>query len=51
MADGYIDFALAISNPLKMDRLLEKYDCGDHLHPSFEGGKALAQCVPNDFLS
>ena len=50
IADGYIDFSSAISDPLTGDKLLKKYDSGDHLHPSLEGGKALALSVPYEYL-
>ena len=33
-------------NPQHPDRLLPGYDCGDHLHPSPAGYKAMAEAIP-----
>lgn len=49
-ADGYIDFAGAVCNPHSKNALLDLYDSGDHLHPSFDGGHALADSVPEEYL-
>lgn len=49
-ADGYIDFAEAVCNPHSKNALLDIYDSGDHLHPSFDGGHALADSVPEEYL-
>lgn len=49
-ADGYIDFAGALCNPEKPMSLLDVYNSKDNLHPSLEGGKALAESVPEDYL-
>lgn len=49
-ADGYIDFAGAVCNPHSKNSMLDLYDSGDHLHPSFDGGHALADSVPEEYL-
>ena len=49
-ADGYIDFAKAVSDPENPVALLDKFDSNDHLHPSLAGGKKLAETVPAEFL-
>lgn len=43
--DGYIDFDKALRDPENPLRLLEKFDCGDKLHPSEEGYKAMAEAI------
>jgi lysophospholipase L1-like esterase len=43
--DGVIDFDQAIRDPKNPLRLLPVYDCGDHLHPSDAGYKAMANAV------
>jgi len=44
--DGVIDFDKAVRDPDHPDRLLPAYDCGDHLHPSDAGYKAMAEAIP-----
>jgi lysophospholipase L1-like esterase len=44
--DAVIDFDLAVRDPQQPDRLLPAYDCGDHLHPSPAGYRAMGESVP-----
>jgi lysophospholipase L1-like esterase len=44
--DGVIDFDAAVLDPQHSDRLLPAFDCGDHLHPSPVGYKAMGEAVP-----
>lgn len=44
--DGVIDFDRAVRDPARPDRLLPAYDCGDHLHPSPAGYRAMGDAVP-----
>jgi lysophospholipase L1-like esterase len=44
--DNVIDFDAVVRDPGHPDRLLPAYDCGDHLHPSPKGYKAMGQAVP-----
>lgn len=49
-ADGFFDFDRSVrdeANPIAMRPLC---DVGDHLHPSFEGGKRIAQEMDIDLL-
>ena len=41
--EGYIDFDLALANADDIDALQAQYDSGDHLHPSSQGAKKMAQ--------
>ncbi|MBF8184602.1 hypothetical protein ITP53_02340 [Nonomuraea sp. K274] len=43
--DGVVDFDAALRDPAAPDRLLPRYDCGDHLHPSTAGHQAMAAAV------
>ncbi|WP_435095294.1 SGNH/GDSL hydrolase family protein [Halarchaeum sp. P4] len=43
--DGVIDFDAAIRDPDRPDRMLPKYDSGDHLHPGDAGYEAMANAV------
>lgn len=49
-ADGYIDFDQAVCNPKNPKAFADGYDSGDHLHPSLEGYKAMANAVPIELL-
>ncbi len=49
-ADGCIDFAGAVEDPADPTRFLPVYDSGDHLHPSAEGYRKMAQAVPLEYL-
>jgi len=44
--DAVIDFDAVVRDPSHPDRLLPTYDCGDHLHPSPAGYKAMGESVP-----
>jgi len=48
--DGFIDFDKALQNPEKPEALEQKYDSGDHLHPSIEGHKRLAAEIPKELF-
>ncbi|WP_233843216.1 SGNH/GDSL hydrolase family protein [Dyella sp. 2HG41-7] len=44
--DAVIDFDATVRDPHQPDRLLPAYDCGDHLHPSPAGYKAMGETIP-----
>jgi lysophospholipase L1-like esterase len=44
--DAVIDMDKTMRDPAKPDRLLPAYDSGDHLHPSMDGYRVMAQSVP-----
>ena len=44
--DAVIDFDAVVRDPQHLDQLLPAYDCGDHLHPSPAGYKAMADAIP-----
>jgi lysophospholipase L1-like esterase len=44
--DAVIDFDAVVRDPSHPDRLLAADDCGDHLHPSPAGYKAMGESVP-----
>ncbi|MGB7727385.1 MAG: SGNH/GDSL hydrolase family protein [Candidatus Acidiferrum sp.] len=44
--DAVIDFDAILRDPQNPERLQLTYDCGDHLHPSPAGYKAMANAVP-----
>jgi lysophospholipase L1-like esterase len=44
--DAVIDFDAIVRDPAHPDRLLPAYDCGDHLHPSPAGYKAMGDSIP-----
>lgn len=44
--DAVIDFDAVVRDPEHQDRLLPSYDCGDHLHPSPAGYKAMGEAIP-----
>jgi lysophospholipase L1-like esterase len=44
--DAVIDFDAVVRDPDHPDRLLPVYDCGDHLHPSPAGYKAMGKAIP-----
>ncbi len=44
--DAVIDFDALLLDPQNPEHLLPTYDCGDHLHPSPAGYKAMANAVP-----
>lgn len=43
--DAVIDFDAAVRDPHQPNRLLPAYDCGDHLHPSPMGYKAMGEAI------
>ena len=43
--DGVIDFDAVVRDPNHPDRLLPAFDCGDHLHPSPAGYKAMGESI------
>ncbi len=43
--DGVIDFDSVVRDSQNPDRLLPEYDCGDHIHPSPAGYKAMGSAV------
>jgi lysophospholipase L1-like esterase len=44
--DAVIDFDAVVRDPQHPDQLLPANDCGDHLHPSPAGYKAMADAIP-----
>jgi lysophospholipase L1-like esterase len=45
-----VDFDAVVRDPARPDHLLPAYDCGDHLHPSPAGYKAMGKAVPLGFF-
>lgn len=44
--DAVIDFDAVVRDPQHPDQLLPAFDCGDHLHPSPAGYRAMAEAIP-----
>lgn len=44
--DAVVDFDAVVHDPQHPDELLPAYDCGDHLHPSPAGYKAMGEAIP-----
>jgi lysophospholipase L1-like esterase len=44
--DAVIDFDKIVRDPKQEDRLRPADDCGDHLHPSPAGYRAMGEAVP-----
>jgi lysophospholipase L1-like esterase len=44
--DAVIDFDAVVRDPEHPDHLLPAFDCGDHLHPSPAGYKAIGESIP-----
>lgn len=44
--DEVIDFDAVVRDPQHPDHLLAAFDCGDHLHPSPAGYKAMGEAIP-----
>ncbi|TKC79043.1 SGNH/GDSL hydrolase family protein [Trinickia terrae] len=44
--DGVVDFDAALRDPAHPERLLPRYDSGDHIHPSDAGYAAMAEAAP-----
>jgi lysophospholipase L1-like esterase len=49
--DTVIDFDQIVRDPRSPDRLLPKFDSGDHLHPSPAGYSAMGKAVPLSFFT
>jgi lysophospholipase L1-like esterase len=49
--DAIIDFDAVLRDPHHPDQLLPAYDCGDHLHPSPAGYKAMADYIDLSLFS
>jgi lysophospholipase L1-like esterase len=43
--DAVIDFDAVVRDPHQPDRLLPAFDCGDHLHPSPAGYRAMGEAI------
>jgi lysophospholipase L1-like esterase len=43
--DDVVDFAAAVADPADPHRMRPAYDCGDHLHPSSAGYRAMAEAI------
>ena len=50
-ADALVDFDAAVRDPAAPDHLLPAYDVGDHIHPSVEGYRVLADMIPLSFFA
>jgi lysophospholipase L1-like esterase len=48
--DAIIDFDAVVRDPQHPDQLLPIYDCGDHLHPSPAGFKAMGDAISLDLF-
>jgi len=48
--DAVIDFDAMMRDPQHPDHLLPALDCGDHLHPSPAGYKAMGDAIPLDLF-
>ncbi len=44
--DAVIDFDQVVRDPQHPERLLPAFDCGDHLHPSPAGYRAMGESIP-----
>ena len=44
--DAVVDFDQVVRDPRRQDHLLPAYDCGDHLHPSPAGYRAMGESIP-----
>ena len=49
-ADGCIDFDKALRDQVYPTRFAEGYDSGDHLHPSQEAYRKMAELIPEELL-
>jgi lysophospholipase L1-like esterase len=45
LVDGVLDFAAAVEDPSHPEMYLPAYDSGDHLHPSDDGYRAMANSI------
>lgn len=48
--DGVLDFDAVVRDPQHPDHLLPALDCGDHLHPSPAGYRAIGDSIPLDLF-
>lgn len=48
--DGVADFDKAVRSSEEPLKFAEGFDSGDHLHPSESAYKAMAECIPEEFL-
>ena len=48
--DAMIDFDAVVRDPVHPEQLLPAFDCGDHLHPSPAGYKAMGESIPLDLF-
>ena len=48
--DACIDFDLAVRNPQAPKEFASGFDSGDHLHPSEAAYKAMAECIPQEYI-
>ena len=46
--DGVVDFDAALRDAAQSERLQQRYDSGDHIHPSDAGYAVMAQAIPLD---
>ena len=44
--DAVVDFDAVVRDPRQPERLRPDFDCGDHLHPSPAGYKAMGESIP-----
>ena len=49
--DAVADFDRAVRDRSQPERLADRYDSGDHLHPSPAGYRAMAGAVPLEFIA
>lgn len=49
-ADGCIDFDKSVNDPMHPSRFADGFDSGDHLHPSADAYKAMAESVPEEII-
>jgi lysophospholipase L1-like esterase len=49
--DAVIDFDAVVRDPAHPDHLLPAFDCGDHLHPSPAGYRAMGNVIPLDLFT
>lgn len=49
--DAVFDFDGVVRDPRQPDHLLPVYDCGDHLHPSPAGYRAMGDSVPLSYFT
>jgi lysophospholipase L1-like esterase len=49
--DAVIDFDAIVRDPARPDHLLPAFDCGDHLHPSPAGYRAMGNAIPLELFA